>query len=174
MGSRHTRPSFNLNFAPSAGHVTAASVSLAAKHKPYCGAGKPYRGGGTGTVALGQARTRRCGGGMQNGMQPFRGHFSVCTVSQRDLGILHLKRGMCGPDAAVPQAKIQIKSSSAPCPGQSRLGSARAPQRSEGAERLFKGWFCTNILLPSTDRERHSTLQPGTSAQPPSSKQSTA
>lgn len=112
--------------------------------------------------------------GCKTGYGTFRGHLSVRTVSQQDLGILHLKRGMCGPDPAVPQAKTQIKSSSAPCLGQSWRGSARAPRCSEGAKRLFKGWFCTRILLPSTDRERHSMVQPRTSGWPRTSKQSTA
>lgn len=153
MGSQRTRSSFNLNLGPSTDHVTAASVSLAAEHKPCCRAGKPHRGGGTGA---GEDRALQRWDAKRD-----EACFAVCTLSQRDLGLLHLKCRMCDPDLAVPQAKIQIKSSSAPCPGQSWRGSACAPRPSEGAQRLFKGWFST-----TTDTERHSTVQPGTSAQP--------
>lgn len=63
--------------------------------------------------------------GRKTGWGTFGGHFSVRTARQGDLGILRLKCGMCGPAPAVPQAKIRIKSSSSPCPGQSQRGSTR-------------------------------------------------
>lgn len=56
---------------------------------------------------------------MQDRMWHVCGHLSVCTVNQWGLGILHGKCGVCGPHPAVPQAKPQIKPSSAPCPRQS-------------------------------------------------------
>lgn len=105
---------------------TAASVSPAATRRPCCG------GGGTGT-----GEHRRCSsGGTQDRMWHVCGHFSVCTVTQRGLGILHGKWGVCGPHPAKPP----IKPSSVPCPGHSLC----SPEL---------GGFCTNILLLPADRE---------------------
>lgn len=101
---------------------------------------------------------------MQDRMWHVCGHLSVCTVSQWGLGILHGKCGVCGPHPAVPQAKPQIKPSSAPCPRQSLCSPAL-------------GAFSRAAFAPTSFSfsltERHSTLQPRTSAWPCASRQST-
>lgn len=132
MGLCCTRSSSKLLLCPL--HITAASVSLAAEHRPCCG------GGGTGA-----GERRRCStGGMQDRMWHVCGHFSVCTVSQWGLGILHGKRGVCGPHPAVPQVKPPIKPSSAPCPGQSPCSPVLG-----GSWVNFQGWVLHQHPSPS-------------------------
>lgn len=73
------------------------------------------------------------------------GHFSVCTVSQWGLGILHGNRGVCGPHQKHRLNPPQL-------PARDR---ARAPQGWEGAGCILKGGFCTNILLLADREAQH-------------------
>lgn len=136
-GSQCTRPSFTLNSL-----VPAA----AAPSVPETGAVPGWwhwgrRGPGT-AVADANRDAARCVAA------------SPCTASHWDLGILHLQCGMWG------LTLLCHRQTHSPCPGQSSWCS-------EGAKRLFKGCFGTDLLLPSLVERHRARSRLGHQPRPP-------